>query len=61
MKQVFESMDIENFGEVSVKNFESALMRIGVKIKPTEMQVIKSCLDTKMIGFLSYRDFVREL
>ena len=54
-------MDIENFGEVSVKNFESALMRIGVKIKPTEMQVIKSCLDTKMIGFLSYRDFVREL
>lgn len=30
VKQVFESMDIENFGEVSVKNFESALLRIGV-------------------------------
>ena len=61
VKQVFESMDIENFGEVSVKNFESALLRIGVKIRPSEMQILKGVLDPRMIGFLGYRNFVREL
>ena len=61
VKQVFESMDIENFGEVSVKNFESALLRIGVKIRSSEMQLLKGALDPRMIGFLGYRNFVREL
>jgi hypothetical protein len=36
-------------------------MRIGIKIKSSEMQVLKSYLDPRMIGFYGYRNFVREL
>jgi len=34
VQQIFESLDIENHGELSDKNFGSALARLGIDAKP---------------------------
>lgn len=61
LKSIFESMDRENFGELSEAKFEMALLKIGVKLRQNEKRIIKEALDPRGIGFLRYRPLVKEL
>jgi len=67
VQQIFESLDIENHGELSAKNFESALSRLGIHLTPSrdnkqgELQLLKDVLDQRHVGYLHYRSLVREL
>lgn len=61
LKSIFESMDKENFGELSETKFESALLKIGVKLRQSERRLIKEVLDPRGIGFIRYRPLVKEL
>lgn len=61
VQQIFESLDIENCGELSTKNFESALSRLGIQPKQGELQLLKEVLDQRHVGYLHYRSLVREL
>lgn len=58
--EVFESLDVANCGEVSPQNFESAFNRLGVKLRPSEITLLKDVLE-RNVGFLQYRSLVREL
>jgi hypothetical protein len=33
LQRVFESMDKENFGELAETKFESALLKVGIKLR----------------------------
>ena len=61
VRTIFESYDKENFGELNATLFEKAMTKIGVKLRPSEMNLVKDALDKRGIGFLTYRPFVREL
>lgn len=61
VKQIFESLDIENRGNLSPKSFESALNRMGIRLKEGESRLLNSVLDQRSVGLLSYRRLVREL
>jgi len=61
LKSIFESMDKENFGELSEAKFEQALLKIGVRLRQAEKRIIKDVLDPRNIGFLKYRPLVKEL
>lgn len=61
IQQIFESLDIENCGELNTKNFESALSRLGIQAKQGELQLLKEVLDQRHVGYLHYRSLVREL
>jgi L-rhamnose isomerase len=54
-------MDRENFGELSEAKFESALLKVGVQLRPKEKRILKDILDSKNIGFLRYRPLLREI
>jgi chromosome segregation ATPase len=59
--QVFEGLDQAESGEVTLKNFESALSRLGVKLRAGETELLKEVLDPRHVGYLQYRSLVREL
>ena len=59
--QIFESLDLANCGEVTLTNFESALSRLGLKLRSGETQLVKEVLDPRHVGYLQYRGLVREL
>jgi len=61
VQQIFESLDMENHGELSDKNFESALSRLGIHAKQAELKLLKDVLDPRHVGYLHYRSLVREL
>jgi hypothetical protein len=61
IRQVFESLDVECYGELSVEKFESALARLGIRARPSELQILREALDPKKINFMGYRCLVREL
>ena len=61
VQQIFESLDVENYGELSAKNFENALSRLGIHAKQGELQLLKEVLDQRHVGYLHYRSLVREL
>jgi len=58
---IFEQTDSHGFGELSQKQFESCFARIGVRLRPKELQLLSAALDTRGIGQLSYRPLLREL
>lgn len=59
--EIFESLDLANSGEVTLQSFESALGRLGLKLRPGETQLVKEVLDPRHVGYLRYRCLVREL
>ena len=61
VKQIFESLDKEGYGELTPQNFESALNRLGIRPRPGELQILGEILDQRKLNFLNYRRFVREL
>ena len=61
IRQIFESLDIEGYGELKPQNFESALNRLGIRPRPGELQILGEILDQRRLNFLNYRRFVREL
>lgn len=60
VKQVFESLDFQSRGELSQKNFESALSRLGIRTAASEMRALQEVLQTNP-GFLRFHSLVREL
>jgi hypothetical protein len=40
LRSIFESMDKENFGELSLEKFESALLKVGIKLRLGEKRII---------------------
>lgn len=61
VRTIFESLDLQNFGELQETKFETALHKIGVDLRPKEKRMLKDVLDPKNIGFLKYRSLLREL
>ena len=61
VRSIFESMDKDRFGELSEAKFESALLKVGIKLRPKEKQILKEALDPRNIGFLKYKPLIREL
>lgn len=61
VRSIFESLDRENFGELTESKFETAMHKIGVDLRPKERRLLKDTLDPKNIGFLKYRSLLREL
>ena len=59
--QIFEQMDLQASGEVSARDFEGAMARLGVMLRPSEMQILRDVLDPRNEGYLQYRSLVREL
>lgn len=58
---IFESLDREQFGEITEAKFDEALYRMGIKLRLSEKRVLKEVLDQRNIGFLKYMPLVREL
>ena len=61
LKSIFESIDKENFGELSESKFDNAMQKIGVQLRQQEKRMIKEVLDPRNIGFYKYRPLVKEL
>lgn len=61
LKSIFESIDRENYGELTEAKFEQALAKIGVQLRQQEKRMLKDYLDSRSIGFLKYRPLVREM
>ena len=61
VKQVFESLDVDRFGELGAQDFAKALARLGVSLQPQEHQILAQALDPSKAGYLGYRGLVREL
>ena len=59
--QIFEGLDRQGSGEVPLKDFESALARVGVQLREGETRLLKGVLDPRQIGYLQYRSLVREV
>jgi hypothetical protein len=61
VRTIFESLDLQNFGELTDAKFETALRKIGVDMRPKEKRMLKEVLDPRNIGFMKYRPLLREL
>jgi len=61
VRTIFESLDLQNFGELTDAKFEIALRKIGVDMRPKEKRMLKEVLDPRNIGFMKYRPLLREL
>lgn len=40
IKSIFESLDKDNFGELSLEKFEIAMLKIGIKLRISEKRII---------------------
>ena len=40
IKSIFESLDKDNFGELSIEKFEVAMLKIGIKLRISEKKII---------------------
>ena len=58
---VFESQDIESYSEIRLEKFENALLIMGIKLRPSELNLLRNILDKRLSGFLRYVEFLREL
>jgi hypothetical protein len=61
VKTIFESLDLQNFGELQEAKFDTALHKIGVDLRQKEKRMLRDVLDPKNIGFMKYRSLLREL
>jgi len=61
VRSIFESMDKENFGELTEQKFEMALNKIGFRLREREKVALKAVLDPKNFGYFKYRPLIREL
>ena len=61
VKSIFESMDKENTGELRPEQFCKAMERIGIKLSPKELQMLKEVLDPRDIGFMKYTPLIMQL
>ena len=59
--KIFESLDLDRFGELGADDFQKALARLGVSLQPGEQQILAQALDPSKAGYLGYRALVREL
>ena len=61
VRTIFESLDHQNFGELTEAKFDTAMHKIGVDLRAREKRLLKDMLDRRNIGFLSYRPLLREM
>jgi len=61
LRSIFESLDKENFGELSTDKFDTAMLKIGVRLRQNEKRILQDILDPRHIGFMRYRPLVKEL
>lgn len=61
IKSIFESLDKDNFGELSIEKFEIAMKKIGIKLRLSEKRIIQEVLDPRNIGYIRYRPLIKEL
>jgi hypothetical protein len=61
VRTIFESLDTQNFGELTESKFEIAMHKIGVELRPKDKRILRDTLDPRNLGFLKYRPLLREL
>ena len=61
VRSIFESLDLQNFGELNEAKFETALRKVGVDLRAKEKRLLKDILDPRNIGFMKYKPILREL
>lgn len=58
---VLQSMDLANYGELDVPQFETAMTRLGIQLRKGELQLLRKLLDKNNLSCLSYIPLVRQL
>ena len=61
VKSIFESLDKGNFGELKPDDFCKALERIGIRLSPKELQMLREVLDQRDTGYMKYLPLVMQL
>ena len=61
VQRIFEHLDLTKSGELPKHHFVLALKEIGIKLHPSEIELLEKVLDKRDLGFYTYGPFVREL
>ena len=61
VKNIFENLDLYKSGILGQRDFDSALLRLGIQLRDSELKLVFGALDEFNSGLAKYRSLVREL